>query len=57
VVGIAAVLVDLVLLAVFLRSFVAPLLLVATSLLGIAATLGLTAYVTRTLFGPEDVTY
>jgi putative drug exporter of the RND superfamily len=57
VVGIAAVLVDLVLLAVFLRSFVAPLLLVATSLLGIAATLGLTAYVTRTLFGSEDVTY
>jgi putative drug exporter of the RND superfamily len=57
VVGIAAVLVNLVLLAVFLRSLVAPLLLVVTSLLGIAATLGLTAYVTRTLFGSEDVTY
>jgi putative drug exporter of the RND superfamily len=57
VVGIAALLVNLVLLAVFLRSLVAPLLLVATSLLGIAATLGLTAYLTRTLFGTEDVTY
>ncbi|MGE5274617.1 MAG: MMPL family transporter [Verrucomicrobiota bacterium] len=57
VVGLAAVLVNLVLLALFLRSLVAPLLLVATSLLGIAATLGLTAYVTRTVFGTADVTY
>ena len=57
VVGIAAVLVNLVLLTVFLRSLVAPLLLVATSLLGIAATLGLTAYASRALFGTEDVTY
>jgi putative drug exporter of the RND superfamily len=57
VVGIAAVLVNLVLLALFLRSLVAPLLLVATSLLGIAATLGLTAYLSRALFGTEDVTY
>jgi putative drug exporter of the RND superfamily len=57
VVGIAAVLVNLVLLAVFLRSLVAPVLIVATSLLGIAATLGLTAYVAPNLLGAEDVTY
>jgi RND superfamily putative drug exporter len=57
VVGIAATLVNLVLLALFLRSLVAPLLIVATSLLGIAATLGLTAYFTRLVLGEPDVTY
>jgi RND superfamily putative drug exporter len=57
VVGIAATLVNLVLLALFLRSLVAPLLIVATSLLGIAATLGLTAYFTRVVVGTPDVTY
>lgn len=57
VVGIAATLVNLVLLALFLRSLVAPVLLVATSLLGIAATLGLTATFTRLVQGTGDVTY
>ena len=57
VVGLAATLVNLVLLALFLRSLVAPLLIVATSLLGIAATLGLTAYFTRLVLGEPDVTY
>ena len=57
VVGIAATLVNLILLALFLRSLVAPLLIVATSLLGIAATLGLTAYFTRLVLGEPDVTY
>jgi putative drug exporter of the RND superfamily len=57
VVGLAATLVNLFLLALFLRSLVAPLLIVATSLLGIAATLGLTAYVTRLIIGDIDVTY
>jgi RND superfamily putative drug exporter len=57
VVGIAATLVNLVLLALFLRSLVAPLLIVATSLLGIAATLGLTAYFTRLVLGEPDVTF
>jgi RND superfamily putative drug exporter len=57
VVGIAATLVNLVLLALFLRSLVAPVLIVATSLLGIAATLGLTAYFTRVVIGTRDVTY
>jgi RND superfamily putative drug exporter len=57
VVGLAATLVNLILLALFLRSLVAPLLIVATSLLGIAATLGLTAYFTRLVLGDPDVTY
>jgi len=57
VVGIAAVLVNLVLLALFLRSLVAPVLLVATSVLGIAATLGLTAYFSRFVVGDPDLTY
>ena len=57
VVGIAAVLVNLLLLAIFLRSLVAPLLMVATSVLGIAATLGLTAYVAPTLLATQDITY
>jgi RND superfamily putative drug exporter len=57
VVGIAATLVNLVVLALFLRSLVAPILIVATSLLGIAATLGLTAYFTRLVVGDLDVTY
>jgi putative drug exporter of the RND superfamily len=57
VVGLAATLVNLVLLALFLRSLVAPLLVVATSLLGIAATLGLTAYFTRVVGDTADVTY
>ena len=57
VVGLAATLVNFVLLALFLRSLVAPLLIVATSLLGIAATLGLTAYFTRFVLGEPDITY
>jgi RND superfamily putative drug exporter len=56
-VGLAATLVNLLLLALFLRSLVAPLLIVATSLLGIAATLGLTTYFTRLVLGDADVTY
>jgi RND superfamily putative drug exporter len=56
-VGLAACLVNLVLLAVFLRSLVAPLLLVGASLLGIAATLGLTALFQRAVLGAPDITY
>ncbi len=56
-VGLAACLVNLVLLAVFLRSLVAPLLLVVASLLGIAATLGLTAFFQRAVLGAPDLTY
>jgi len=56
-VGLAACLVNLVLLAVFLRSLVAPILLVGASLLGIAATLGLTALFQRAAAGTTDITY
>jgi putative drug exporter of the RND superfamily len=56
-VGLAAAAVNLVLLALFLRSFVAPLLMVASSALGIAATFGLTAYVFRALLHTTDLTY
>jgi RND superfamily putative drug exporter len=56
-VGLAACLVNLLLLALFLRSLVAPLLLVAASLLGIAATLGLTALFQRAVLGAPDITY
>ena len=43
--------VNILLLAAFLRSLVAPLLLVGASLLGIAATLGLTALFQRVVLG------
>jgi RND superfamily putative drug exporter len=56
-VGLAAFLVNLVLLAVFLRSLVAPLLVLGASLLGIAATLGLTALFQRVVLGTADITY
>jgi RND superfamily putative drug exporter len=56
-VGLAAMLVNFVLLAVFLRSLVAPVLLVGASLLGIAATLGLTALFQRAVLDTPDLTY
>ena len=56
-VGLAAMFVNILLLAAFLRSLVAPLLLVGASLLGIAATLGLTALFQRVVLGTPDMTY
>jgi RND superfamily putative drug exporter len=56
-VGLAATFVNFLLLAVFLRSLVAPGLLVGASLLGIAATLGLTALFQRIVLGTPDMTY
>ena len=56
-VGLAAAAVNLILLAIFLRSLLAPLLLVAGSALAIAATFGLTTYVFRDLFHTSDLTY
>jgi len=56
-VGLAAAAVNLVLLALFLRSLVAPLLLVATSALAIAATFGLTTALFRDVFATPDLTY
>ncbi len=52
-VGIAAALVNLALLALFLRSIVAPIALVASSALAIVATFG----VTTLLFSTSDLTY
>jgi RND superfamily putative drug exporter len=45
------------LLAIFLRALVAPLYLVAASVLGLAAALGLTVYVFQGLAGHEELTY
>jgi RND superfamily putative drug exporter len=56
-VGLAAMFVNILLLAAFLRSLVAPVLLVGASLLGIAATLGLTALFERVVLGTPDMTY
>jgi putative drug exporter of the RND superfamily len=56
-VGLAAAAVNLVLLAIFLRAVIAPLLLVASSALAIAATFGLTTYVFKDLFHTADFTY
>jgi putative drug exporter of the RND superfamily len=56
-VGLAAAFVNFLLLALFLRSLVAPVLLVGASLLGIAATLGLTALFQRVVLGAPDMTY
>jgi putative drug exporter of the RND superfamily len=56
-VGLAAALVNLVLLSVFLRSLVAPILLVASSALAIAATFGLTTLIFRDLFATPELTY
>ena len=56
-VGLAAALVNLVLLSLFLRALVAPFLLVATSAMAIAATFGITAFVFRHVLGQTDLTY
>ncbi len=56
-IALAAGLVNLVLLVLFLRSLVAPLYLLLTSLLALAATLGLTTLVFQHLLGYGDVTY
>ena len=45
------------LLALFLRALVAPLYLLAASVLSVAATLGLTTYVFQGLMGHSDLTY
>jgi putative drug exporter of the RND superfamily len=56
-VGIAALLVNLLLVALFLRAPVAALYLVAASLLSLAAALGLTVYVFQGLLGFSEITY
>ena len=44
-------------LAVFLRALVAPLVLLATSVLALAATLGVTTYLFQDLLGYDELTY
>ena len=56
-VTLAAFLVNLVLLALFLRALVAPLLLIGASALGLAATFGITTYVFQTLLHYSGLTY
>jgi RND superfamily putative drug exporter len=56
-VAVVVVLVNLVLLAVFMRALVAPLYLVAASVLGLLASLGLTTFVFQRLWGEDDLTY
>jgi RND superfamily putative drug exporter len=56
-VAVVVVLVNLVLLAMFMRALVAPLYLVAASVLGLLASLGLTTFVFQKLLGEDDLTY
>ena len=54
---IATLLVNLVLLVIFLRALVAPLFLLATNLLALSATLGLTTWVFQDLQGYDGLTF
>lgn len=56
-VALAAALVDLVLLALFLHALIAPLLMVFGSALAIAATFGITTMFFRDVVGTTDLTY
>jgi len=56
-IALAAVLVNLLLLVLFLRSLVAPLYLLASTLLALAATLGLTTFVFQSLLGQDSLTF
>ncbi len=56
-VSVVVILVNLVLLALFMRALVAPLYLVAASVLGLLASLGLTTLVFQKVLGDEDITY
>jgi putative drug exporter of the RND superfamily len=56
-IGIAAGLVNLIFLILFLRALVAPLYLLTASLLALAASLGLTTYVFQDVLGNGDLTY
>ncbi len=56
-VGVVALIANLLLLVIFLRALIAPLYLVAASVLGLAATLGLTTFVFQDLLGRDELTY
>jgi RND superfamily putative drug exporter len=56
-IGLTALAVNFVLLAVFLRALVAPLVLLLTSVVALAATLGVTTYLFQDLLGHDELTY
>ena len=56
-VAVVAILVNLLLLALFMRALVAPLYLVASSILGLLASLGLTTLFFQKVLGHDDLTY
>jgi RND superfamily putative drug exporter len=56
-VAVVAIVVNVLLLALFMRALVAPLYLVACSVLGLLASLGLTTWLFQTVLGNEDLTY
>ena len=56
-IGLTALAVNFILLAVFLRALVAPLVLLATSVAALAATLGMTTYLFQDLLGYDELTY
>jgi RND superfamily putative drug exporter len=56
-IALATVIVTFVLLALFLRALVAPLVLLAASVLAFAAALGITALLLPGWFGSNDLTY
>lgn len=56
-VGAVVLAVNFLFLALFLRAVIAPLYLLAASVLSVAATLGLTTYVFQGLLGHSDLTY
>jgi putative drug exporter of the RND superfamily len=56
-VAVVAVLVNLLLLALFMRALVAPLYLVGSSILGLLASLGLTTLFFQGVLGQDDLTY
>jgi RND superfamily putative drug exporter len=56
-IALAALIANLLMLVLFLRAFVAPLYLLASSLLALAATLGATVYVFQDLLGHDDLTF
>ena len=56
-IALAVLLVTLVLLAIFLRALIAPLYLLAASVLALAATLGVTAWIFQGVLGYEGLVY
>jgi putative drug exporter of the RND superfamily len=56
-ISLAMIAVDLLLLMVFLRAVIAPLYLLAASVLALGASLGLTVFVFQVVLGQEDITY